>query len=181
MMMSKQKKEMDETTAEGVLGAFLPGIGRLISNLNDKSPVLKQRLEETNKEIERRIAAGGSKSPVIDYNVRVRTLAPEHDTTTSFRPSSFKPSMKKREQESYSSKPKPRDADVFDEDDKIVVIVELHGIKKEEIEVKVNGNAVEISAKDHHEKINLPCEVAGKPVIKFKNGILEVRLAKKGK
>lgn len=190
--MAKEKKERDETTAEGVLDAFLPGIGRLISNLNDKSPALKQRLEETDKEIERRIAAGGSRSvrtpfsslevsktsrkPVIDYNIRVRTLAPEHDTTTSFK--SF---VKKGEQKSYSSKPKPRDADVFDENDKIVVIVELSGVKKEEIVVKINGSVVEISAKEYHERINLPCEVTGKPVIKFKNGILELRLAKKGK
>lgn len=173
--MAKQKKE-DKTTSEGVLNAFLPGLGKLISNLNDNSPALKQRFEETNKEIEKRIAAGGSRKPVIDYNIRVRTLAPEHDTTTS-----FKPFVKKGEQESYSSKPKPRDADVFDENDKIVVVIELPGVKKEDIDVKANDGIVEISAKEYQEKIKLPCKVTGKPSIKFKNGILELRFAKKGK
>ncbi|GEM_PF-5461994 len=202
----------EETTAEGVLDAFLPGIGKIFSNLKNTSPAFKQRLEETDKEIERRIAAGGSsrsvrtsfsspivrsnrtmdhksdcrfvgldkhnssRRPVIDYNVRVRTLAPEHDTTTS-----FKPLMKKATESKVISKPKPRSADIFDEKDKIVLVIELPGVKKEDIKVKASGNIVEISAGEYNETIKLPSEVSGKPVIKFKNGILELRLAKKGK
>lgn len=176
--MGKGKKEegAKEGTAENVLNAFLPGLGGFISSLKKSSPEFKKRFEERNSEIEKRVAAGGSKRPVIDYNIRVRTLAPEHDTTASFRPS-----MKKRGQEPYSSKPKPRGADIFDEGDKIVVVMELPDVKKEDIKVEASGNIVEVSAKDYHEKIALPSEVSGKPVIKFKNGILELRLVKKGR
>lgn len=175
MAMAKEKKgkNEEETTAEGVLGAFLPGLGKMISNLKNTSPSFKQRLEETDEEIERRIAAGGPRRPVIDCNVRVRTLAPEEDT-------GFRPLVKKRGQGPCSSKPRPGGADIFDEKDKIVVVVELHGVKKEEINVEVNGDVVEISAREYKEKIKLPSKVSGKPVIKFKNGILELGLAKKG-
>ncbi len=174
--MARQKEEDDETASEGVLNAFLPGIGKLMSNLKGNSQAIKQRLEETDKEIERRIAAGGSRRPVIDYNVRVRTLVPENDTTTS-----FKPFVKKGEQESYSSKPKPRDADVFDEGDKIVIVVELQGVKKVDINIKTSEDAIEISTQEYYKKITLPCEVSGEPGIRFKNGILELRFAKKGR
>lgn len=171
-----EQLEKEETTAEGVLDAFLPGIGKIFSNLKNTSPAFKQRIEETDREIERRIAAGGSRRPVIDYNVRVRTLAPEHNSTTS-----FKPLMKKATESKVISKPKPRSADIFDEKDKIVLVIELPGVKKENIKVKASGNIVEISAGEYNETIKLPSEVSGKPVIKFKNGILELRLAKKGK
>lgn len=181
-MMTGKRKENDETTAgereetttEGVLNAFFPGLGKMVSNLKNASPPLKQRIEENDKEMERRMASGGSKRPVIDYNLRIRTLVPENDTTTSFQP------LVKKADAKIIPKQKPAGADVFDEGNEIVVVVELRGMKKEEIEVKTDGAAVEISAKDYHERIDLPCEVAGKPAVKFKNGILELRLAKKG-
>lgn len=179
MAMGKEKKEKDETGAEGVLNTLLPGLGELVSTLKERSPALKQRLEETDKEIERRIATGGSKKPIIDYGMRVRSLVPEGGDGHATFNSSFRPLVKKAQ-----ALPKPTQkakADVFDEKDAIIIIAELPNVKKEDITVKADDGNVEISAMEYYEKIRLPTEVAGKPTMKFKNGILELRFAKKGR
>jgi HSP20 family protein len=90
--------------------------------------------------------------------------------------------------------------DMFEEGDAIVLKAELPGLKKEEVEVEVTGDAVTISGtKEKEEKIEkkdyyryerasgefsrsvtLPVEVeAGKATAQLKDGVLEVRAPKK--
>ncbi len=91
--------------------------------------------------------------------------------------------------------------DVFEEGDAVVLKAELPGLKKEEVEVEVAGDSVTISGKKAKEEkvekkdyyryersvgefsrsVALPVEVeAGKATAHLENGVLEVRVPKKG-
>ena len=73
--------------------------------------------------------------------------------------------------------------DVFQEKDKIIVVAELKGFKKENIKVQTEKNRLILSAKTHGRKyyksLNLPDLVIPKVTrITYKNGVLEIQLKK---
>ncbi len=90
-------------------------------------------------------------------------------------------------------------ADVFETDKEVIVTVELPGVKKDDIEVNVTENAVEVKAeiKEEHKEekegiyrmersyrgfyrvIPLPAEVKPEEAkATYKNGVLEIRIPK---
>ncbi len=74
-------------------------------------------------------------------------------------------------------------ADVFDEKDHILVIVELPGVSKDKIKVSVDGDVLNLSTSDkdrqYAKEILLPHKVnAGTIKTSYKNGILEITLEK---
>jgi hypothetical protein len=75
--------------------------------------------------------------------------------------------------------------DVFDEGSKIVVLAEAPGLKAENITVSLEGTVLLISVEAAHrgglQRIELPCEVAGKPEMSLSNGILNIQIRKAGK
>jgi len=92
--------------------------------------------------------------------------------------------------------------DLMDKGDELVAIVDLPGVRKEDIKINCTGDYLEISAESSErvdEKkegyyfaersatsfkrgISLPAEVIpGKATSTFKNGVLEIRLPKKEK
>ncbi|MDO9463754.1 MAG: Hsp20/alpha crystallin family protein [bacterium] len=74
--------------------------------------------------------------------------------------------------------------DVFDEENEIVLIMDLPGIREEDIKVKVKKKSVNIifrdsKRKEHHQEIILPGEsFAHKFNTQFKNQILTIRISK---
>ncbi|MEM4042400.1 MAG: archaeal heat shock protein Hsp20 [Saccharolobus sp.] len=76
-------------------------------------------------------------------------------------------------------------ADVIEKDKEIKVVVEVPGVNKDDIKVKVvGGNKLVISAKSedrqYYKEIELPAEVDEKNAkANYKNGVLEVVLQKK--
>mgnify|MGYP005862511607 CR=1 FL=1 len=72
--------------------------------------------------------------------------------------------------------------EVFDEKERVVVLAELQGFTKEEIEVKALNRLLIISAhgltQRYYRRVMLPCSTMGKAQTKYKNGVLEVVLRK---
>jgi HSP20 family protein len=73
--------------------------------------------------------------------------------------------------------------DVFDEEDRILVIAELPGVSENEIKIEVTGDILNITASDTDRKyakeILLPSKVKADSIkTAYKNGILEVTLEK---
>ena len=73
--------------------------------------------------------------------------------------------------------------DVLDERDRVVVIAELPGVEEKDIQVNVDGDILEIStstdARRYQKEVLLPSAVDSKSLESFyRNGILEIRLAK---
>ncbi|MCE4605900.1 MAG: Hsp20/alpha crystallin family protein, partial [Desulfurococcales archaeon] len=77
--------------------------------------------------------------------------------------------------------------DVFEDNGEIIVVAEVPGVSKEDIELKVKPNQLIIKAKSkdrkYYKAIDLPKEVIPeKAKASYKNGVLEVRLkAKEGR
>ena len=72
--------------------------------------------------------------------------------------------------------------DVFDEGSKIVVLAETPGLNMEDINVVLEGTVLVISVEAPHRKgvqrIELPCEVVGRPEMSMANGILSIQIRK---
>ncbi|MCG2677632.1 Hsp20/alpha crystallin family protein [bacterium] len=73
--------------------------------------------------------------------------------------------------------------DVFDEKDYVLVVAELPGVSKENVDFEIKGDILTISAKTKERKyakeVLLPCAVDAKGVTSsYKNGILEIKLQK---
>lgn len=76
--------------------------------------------------------------------------------------------------------------DVLDEEEEVVVVAELPGAKKEDVNLQTSDGGLTISVdtpqRKYHKKLPLPEEVDPKQVkTSYKNGVLEVRLKKKDK
>ncbi|MCL6579550.1 MAG: Hsp20/alpha crystallin family protein [Candidatus Bathyarchaeota archaeon] len=71
--------------------------------------------------------------------------------------------------------------DVFEEEDKIKVYVELPGVEKDDIQLNLIGNSVELKAKNFYKIIALPtqCLNFDHVISKYKNGVLEITIPKK--
>ncbi len=74
-------------------------------------------------------------------------------------------------------------ADVFDEKDHILVVVELPGIPEDKLKVELNGDIINLSAESADRKyareILLPAKVKpGSMKTSYRNGILEITLQK---
>lgn len=73
--------------------------------------------------------------------------------------------------------------DVLDEGDHILVIAEMPGVEEKDIQVKAEGDILEITASSgerrYHKEVLLPSPVdTEKVAASYRNGILEVRLTK---
>jgi len=73
--------------------------------------------------------------------------------------------------------------DVIEEDDEIVVVAELPGVEKEDINLSCTGRELIISVdtekRKYYKRLDLPAEVIPKSAkASYKNGVLEVRLKK---
>ena len=72
--------------------------------------------------------------------------------------------------------------DVFDEAERIQVIVELPGVEEHDITVALDETTLQIKAgkgeRKYRKDIDLGLPVKGKPKTQYKNGILEINLEK---
>jgi hypothetical protein len=72
--------------------------------------------------------------------------------------------------------------DVFDEGSRIVVLAEAPGLNPEDISVSLEGTVLVISVESPNrrgvQRIELPCEVVGRPEVSLANGILSAQVRK---
>ena len=74
--------------------------------------------------------------------------------------------------------------DVFDDGDKIKVVMDMPGIDKEKIKIKVDGDKLIVSAEGsdrrYYKEVKLPANVdASKAKATYRNGVLTIELTKK--
>jgi len=71
-------------------------------------------------------------------------------------------------------------ADVFDEDKEIVVVMELTGVKEDQIQVRAEGNQLVVTAGDRPPwEIALPAPVNRREIARcYRNNVLQIRLGK---
>ena len=73
--------------------------------------------------------------------------------------------------------------DVFDEEEVVLVVAELPGVEEKDIQTEVSGDMLKLSTttKDRRyaAQVQLPCPIdAGRVESAYKNGVLEISLAK---
>ena len=72
--------------------------------------------------------------------------------------------------------------DIFEEADRLQVVVELPGVQKDDISVDLQATTLDIMAhageRRYHRHIDLGIPVRGEPVINGNNGIFEIVLGK---
>ncbi|MEA2055295.1 MAG: archaeal heat shock protein Hsp20 [Candidatus Thermoplasmatota archaeon] len=76
--------------------------------------------------------------------------------------------------------------DIIEGDEDVAVTVEMPGIEKENIDLNVTGDALEITVdnpkRKYHKKLDLPCDVNPKTTkATYKNGVLDVVVKRKEK
>jgi len=183
-----KKREKSEGVAEGVLkgaGQIIPGLGSLLEGL-EKSPAFKERLKRINQEVERRLKETplkrtGDRGPYMESGFSTRTLVQPQGTDFMDEKPSFGGKVKKP---SPPPPPKPKEpmVDVFDEKDHLRIIAELPGVAEKDIKTDLEKDILTIRInsagwKPEH-KVALPYAPQGKLKKIFRNGFLEIKVAR---
>ena len=76
--------------------------------------------------------------------------------------------------------------DIIEGDDDVAITVEVPGVEKNDIDLNVTENALEITVdnpkRKYHKRIDLPCDVKPKTTkATYKNGVLDVAIKRKEK
>ena len=139
-------------------------------------PEFQERLRKVDDELKRKLketplrrTEGGA--PHVSRGFGTRPLG-------RGRPS-VKPEARK---EAPPPPPREREVDIFDEQDHVLVVAEVPGVKEESIDVKLEKDKLSISAekgdKKYHKELILPCAPTGELNKTYKNGVLEVTIKK---
>ncbi|MDW7731385.1 MAG: Hsp20/alpha crystallin family protein [Methanolobus sp.] len=162
------ENEKDSGIVEGVVNQFIPGFGGIVKSLEKSSPEFRKRIAETDAEIKHRLETGWSSTPKVDYNMSVRPLVSERKEA--------KPKAVKMEPKVRVEIPPERETiiDVFEEKDHIFVIAELPGVEEEDIETKLQGGTLEISAGKYSKIVKLPPAAKSIAWKTYRYGILQL-------
>jgi HSP20 family protein len=162
-----EKVDVDPGTGDISLGGLFKGLGSLID--------LASKLSEEGVERKGEIT-GLPKGAKGVYGFNIRTLAgkPVVGSFGNIRETARGPVVEEVREPMI---------DVFDEEDRILVIAELPGVSESEIKVEVSGDILNLTASDKDRKyareILLPGKVKPDSVkTAYKNGILEINLEK---
>jgi HSP20 family molecular chaperone IbpA len=166
----KQVEPSVEGIVEGVVGQFIPGLGGIIKALERSSPEFRKRIAETDAEIKHRIDVGWSSKPVVDYSISTRPLGHGRRKAAPREPREVRVTMPE------SAPPREPIVDVIEGKDQIVVIAELPGVSEEELEIKLEGRALEITAGQFVKKVELPGTPKSIAERTYKNGILQLKI-----
>lgn len=167
----KEPPEKSESISSGILNEVgkILGLEGILKKAATMHPI-KERLEEIDKEIKQRLSElpakeTGEGGPGVARGIGRRSVI-------RARPSGA--SMPVRTE---------LEVDIFDEDNWIDVIAVIPGVDEESIEIKIEGNRLDITVSKGGKRIRkellLPCSPQGEFTKTYKNGIFEVRLNKK--
>ena len=176
--MSEKKKE--DGLAEEIIES-IPGLGGLFKTLK-KSPAFKEKMEEINDELERKIKDTPLKKSDLNTSYGFSMGSPGGSRAGGTQEKPFK-ARKATKKTSVPRKQKDWAVDVFDEEDHLNIIVEMPGVDEKEIKINFENDVLTLSTNNakrkHSQKIKLPCSPTGEIIKKYKNGILELRVEKK--
>jgi len=167
-----EKKENDKVDVDFGMGKInLGGLFKGFGNLIDLASKLSEEGMERSGEI-----GGLPKGVKGVYGFSIRTLAgkPVIESFGNIRETAKGPVVEEVREPMV---------DVFDEEDRILVIAELPGVSENEVKIEVAGDILNLTASDRDRKyakeILLPCKVKPDSVkTSYKNGILEITLEK---
>jgi hypothetical protein len=201
------KSGKDEGLAENVmasLGKMVPGLQNLI-DIASQMPEFHERLASIDEEIKRKfeeqpvrqasgeIARGmGGRVMGIPPGVRRRRAARGRSVRAGRASSPDRHTPHGAHRKPGPPKvhispetPQQLPVDIFDEDGHVIVLAEVHGLKREHIAVSLEENALLISVDAPERKgeqhVKLSCEVAGKPKVSLAKGFLKIELKKADK
>ncbi|MFH0983706.1 MAG: hypothetical protein V2A79_19500 [Planctomycetota bacterium] len=199
-----------EGVAEGVvadLGRMIPGLQTLIDAAS-QMPEFRRRLASIDEEIKskfkeeplRRVSGEVTRAigrPMgIPPGVRRGRLGPPVSARTGKVWSSSKPRVSEPRALATGRSGPPAvhispqtpdqlPVDVFDEGDRLVVLAEYTGLKRRDIAVSLEGAALVIAIDRPQgksvQRVELPCEVAGRPNVSLAKGILKIQVRKRDK
>jgi len=182
------------------LGRMVPGLGKLIETAS-QMPEFQQRLAAIDEEVRRKFKdqplrqaslgiAGNVSRRRMGIPPAVRRGRPGRSAS---RGAGEGQPLGKGRRGKYRQPRPPKvhispetpaqlPVDVFDEGSKIVVLAEAPGLNLEDISVSLEGTVLVISVEAPHrrgvQRIELPCEVIGRPEMSLANGILSVQVRK---
>ncbi len=179
--MAKEKEKKEEKPTEIDFGLGKIGFGGLfkgIGNLIDLVAKLAEEGKELKKEFKGVTPTGKEFKGV--YGFSVKTLASGEPIVEPFG------NIKKTPKGPVVEEVREPMVDVFDEKDHILVVAELPGVSKENIDFEIKGDILNITAKTKERKyakeVLLPCAVEKEKIeSSYKNGILEIKLQKSKK
>jgi len=193
-----------EGVAEGVvsgLGKMIPGLGKLI-DMASQMPEFHDRLAAIDEEIKRRFKeqplrrasagiAGSSSRRRMGIPPSVQLGRPGRSTSASA--GGARSSGKAVGRGKHRGPRPPRvhispetpaqlPVDVFDEGDHLAILAEAPSLKLEHVTVSREGTVLLVSidapGRKGVQRIELPCQVAGKPRVSLANGVLKIHLRK---
>jgi HSP20 family protein len=176
-MSGQEKKEQKRAEIDFGLGKIsLGGIFEGIGNLIDLASKLSEETQEIKKTGE--IKGLGGKAKGV-YGFSVRTLVGGKPVIETFG------NIKREKEGPVIEEVREPIVDVVEEKDFVRVIAELPGVSKEDVKIKISEDILNLAAEREERKyakeILLPFSVKENPIeFSFKNGILEVKLEKKG-
>ena len=168
---NKETPEKNESISSGILhevGKIL-GLEGILKKAATMHPI-KERLEEIDDEIKQRLSElpakeTGEGGPGVKRGIGRRSVI-------RARPSGVRKPVRTE-----------LEVDIFDEEDWIDVIAVIPGVDEGSIEIKLEGNRLNITVskggKRIRKELSLPCSPQGELTRMCKNGIFEVRINKK--
>ena len=182
----KEKKKRDEEergkdTTGGILheAGKIFGFGGILKKV-EKLPGFKEQLREIDEEIERRLKI--PPAPPFSKGGNLKTAEGGLGGARSMPPGiKGAPSREKRP---GRERPAQSDisADVFDENDHLLVAADLPGVEEDTIDISLEGDVLTLSFKKEggvlKKRLKLPCAPGGEIGKTYKNGILEVKIKK---
>ena len=162
------------------LGSLIPGVDTLLEGL-EESDAFQERLAAINEKVDAELREVPLKEVErgAEHGLQRRSSLSARSLAARQRPSSIP-----RTVGADVSKPTQKEPslDVFDEGDHLLIIAELPGVEEKDIEIKVLGEQLTLSAKasgqTYFKEMALPCPVKGEVTTTYRNGILQIELAK---
>ena len=173
------EKKKNDGLAEEILDN-IPGLGGLFKTLK-KSPAFKEKMEEINDELERKIKETPLKKSDVNTSFGFSMGSPGGTRSGGTREKPFK-AHKSMAKKTEPRKQKEWPADIFDEEDHIKIIVEMPGVDEKEIQTNLENDVITISSlsvkRKYSHNLKLPCSPKGNLTKSYKNGILEINIMK---
>jgi HSP20 family protein len=178
-MTDSRKRRREKRPEEG--GGFEVdlGLGGLFKGLGNFLELLSELAESGETEISRtgEIKGPGPTKAVYGFTVRMGAGGkPVVERFGNVRSTAAGPVIEEVREPS---------ADIFEEQEEVVIICELAGIEREDVRLSIEGDILTLSAqrgeRKYHKEILLPCPVRPDSVqFTCRNGILEVHIPKAG-
>lgn len=117
----------------------------------------------------------------ISYRMNSNMDSPEIRVNGNLTPNEFMNHFQNKTENNEEKQVDPQEifTDIFDRDDQLLIVMEIPGIQKNEIDLNIENNTLELFAREIHKSVELPVKVdENSAKARYTNGILEIRFNK---